>query len=99
LSRATTSTASPLATDGVRPIEGCVKGGRHHGRGKASHPGDPQVIPGLVGVRAEDLRERLVRVCSRTPSVARPRSGRGGAPAARATLSAPTPRGAHQPPC
>jgi hypothetical protein len=36
---------------GVRPIEGCVKGGRHHGRGKASHPGDPQVIPGLVGVR------------------------------------------------
>src|SRR5829696_675510 len=30
---------------GVRPIEGCVKGGRHHGRGKASHPGDPQVIP------------------------------------------------------
>jgi len=27
---------------GVRPIEGCVKGGRHHGRGKASHPGDPR---------------------------------------------------------
>jgi len=61
---------------GVRPIEGCVKGGRHHGRGKASHPGDPQVIPGLVGVRAEHLRERLVG-CARTPPVARPRSVTG----------------------
>ena len=63
LSRATTSTASPLTTVAFGQSRGSSQRRRHHRRRQVHHPRDPRVTHlGLLGARGQHLHERPERV-------------------------------------